>query len=64
MSYPFFDQEINKVPYNTGTYHGMKKVFNVGGGIQYQKAAKWYTEANATHASCIDTVTHHCLLLV
>ena len=36
-SYPFFDQEINKVQYNTGTYYGTKKIFNVGNGIQYQK---------------------------
>lgn len=61
VSYQFFDQEANKVPFNAGTYHGTKKVLNVGGGIQYQKAAMWYTEANAVHASGIDTVTHQLL---
>jgi hypothetical protein len=61
LSYPFFDQETNKVPYNTGTYYGSKKVFDIGGGIQYQKAAMWYTEVNTSHASGIDTVTHQLL---
>jgi hypothetical protein len=61
FSYQFFDQEANKTPYNIGTYHGTKKVFNIGGGIQYQKNAMWYTEANASHASGIDTVRHQLL---
>ncbi|MBC7449884.1 MAG: hypothetical protein H7259_00190 [Cytophagales bacterium] len=43
LSYQFFDQESNKTPYNTGTYLGTKKVFNIGGGFQYQKDAMWYT---------------------
>lgn len=61
LSYQFFDQEANKLPFNAGTYHGTKKVFNIGGGIQYQKAAMWYTQANASHATGIDTVTHQLL---
>ncbi|WP_018344713.1 hypothetical protein [Cytophaga aurantiaca] len=61
LMYQFFDQETNKVPYNTGTYYGTKKILNVGGGIQYQKDAMWYTQANASHASGIDTVTHQLL---
>jgi hypothetical protein len=61
VSYQFFDQETNKVPYNVGTYYGSKKVFDIGGGIQYQKDAMWYTRPNASHASGIDTVTHQLL---
>lgn len=61
VSYQFFDQESNKLPFNAGTYHGSKKVFNIGGGLQYQKDAMWYTRANSAHASGIDTVTHQLL---
>lgn len=62
VSYQFFDQETNKLPFNAGTYHGSKKVFNIGGGLQYQKDAMWYTRANASHASGIDTVTQQLLI--
>jgi len=61
MSYQFYDQESNKIPYNTGTYHGTKKVFNIGGGIQYQKNAMWYTTPDASTPAKIDTVSHQLL---
>ena len=58
LSYQFFDQETNKVPYNAGTYHGSKKVFNIGAGMQYQKDAMWYKEVNTSKPGGIDTITH------
>ena len=58
LSYQFFDQEANKNPYMAGTYHGSKKVFNIGAGMQYQKDAMWYKEANASKPTGIDTITH------
>jgi hypothetical protein len=61
LSYQFYDQESNKIPYNTGTYHGTKKVFNIGGGIQYQKNAMWYTTPDASTPAKIDTVSHQLL---
>lgn len=63
MSYQFFDQEANKNPYMAGTYHGTKKVFNIGGGLQYQKDAMWYKEADASNPGSIDTITHQYLTL-
>ncbi|MCW4469483.1 hypothetical protein OGH69_10940 [Flavobacterium sp. MFBS3-15] len=41
FSYQFRDQESNQTPYATGTYHGKKKVFNIGAGFIYQKDAMW-----------------------
>ncbi len=58
LSYQFLDQEANKNPYMPGTYHGTKKVFNIGGGLQYQKDAMWYKEANALKPGGIDTISH------
>jgi hypothetical protein len=55
LSYQFFDQESNVTPYNTGSYYGNKKVFNIGGGIQYQHNAMWHKEQNTT-TGAIDTV--------
>lgn len=46
FSYQFFDQEANQLAYNTGTYHGSKKIFNIGGGLQYQNNATWNTQDN------------------
>ncbi len=61
LYYQFFDQEANKNPYQIGTYHGAKKVFNIGGGIQYQKKAMWYTTPDAARPAKIDTVSHQLL---
>jgi len=41
LLYQFFDHEQHNTPYMTGAYLGKKKVFNVGGGIIYQKNALW-----------------------
>ncbi|MBS1508269.1 MAG: hypothetical protein JSS79_16640 [Bacteroidetes bacterium] len=37
--YQFLDQESNFGPGNAGSYLGKKRVFNIGGGFYYQKAA-------------------------
>lgn len=55
LSYQFFDQESNLTPYNMSTYLGNKKVFNVGGGIQYQYNAMWHKQYNAATGEA-DTV--------
>jgi hypothetical protein len=44
FSYQFFDQESNQLAYNTGTYHGNKRVFNIGGGFQYQNGGAAHNE--------------------
>ena len=46
--YQFKDQEGNMTPYNTGTYLGKKKVFNIGAGFIYQKGAMWRLNETAT----------------
>lgn len=46
--YQFKDQESNMTPYNTGTYLGKKKVFNIGAGFIYQKDAMWRLNETAT----------------
>ncbi|MBK7127828.1 MAG: hypothetical protein IPM74_14675 [Crocinitomicaceae bacterium] len=43
--YQFFDQEDNTVPYTAGTYHGNKKIFNLGAGFFYQPKAMWHLGA-------------------
>ena len=63
MAYQFLDQEANKNPYMAGTYHGTKKIFNIGGGLQYQKDAMWYKEANASAPGGADTITHQYVTL-
>jgi hypothetical protein len=50
FQYQFKDQESNLTPYNTGTYLGKKKVFNIGAGFIYQKDAMWRL------ASATDTI--------
>jgi hypothetical protein len=37
-----FHQVYNKTPYNTGTYLGKKRVFNIGAGFIQQKNAMWH----------------------
>lgn len=61
VSYQFFDQEDNRVPFATSTYLGTKKVFNVGGGIQYQSQAMWHKEQNTTTGKT-DTVNTDLLI--
>lgn len=56
FAYQFLDPEANLVPYNAGTYLGTKKIFNIGGGIQYQNQAMWHKELN-TATGVIDTVS-------
>ncbi len=47
--YSFFDKEGMSTPYFKGTYHGKKKVFNIGAGFLYQPDAMWRTNvANDT----------------
>lgn len=58
LSYQFLDQEISKNPYMAGTYHGAKKICNIGAGLQYQKDAMWYKQANASIPGGVDTITH------
>ena len=60
VSYQFFDQEDNRTPYNVGSYLGSKRVFNIGGGIQYQNQAMWHKELN-TATGKIDTVSSQLL---
>ena len=39
VKYQFFEHESNKSAYQTGTYGNTKKVFNIGGGFQFQENA-------------------------
>ena len=45
FSYQFLDQESNLTPYNTGSYLGQKRVFNVGAGFISQPGAMAYLNA-------------------
>jgi hypothetical protein len=56
LAVEIFDQESNQIPYSTGTYHGTKKVLNIGVGFQYQKDAMWYsrTGIDTTFADMIN----------
>jgi len=60
LQYEFFDSETNKIPYKTGTYLGTKRIFNIGGGIQYQKNAMCWSQATATPG--VNQVVYHQLL--
>ncbi|GGF65947.1 hypothetical protein [Wenyingzhuangia marina] len=39
VKYQFWEHESNKSSYQTGTYINSKKVWNIGGGFEYQKKA-------------------------
>lgn len=39
VKYQFFELESNKSAYQTGSYGNSKKVFNIGGGFQFQEKA-------------------------
>lgn len=43
LSLQILDEENNQLPYAVGTYHGAKRILNVGTGFQFQKDAMWYT---------------------
>ncbi len=53
FQYQFFDQESNLTPYNTGTYLGTKKVFNIGAGFQYQPDAMWHGNISDTNYTAL-----------
>lgn len=44
FSYQFLDQEANLTPYNTGSYLGQKRVFNIGAGFITQPGAMAYLD--------------------
>lgn len=48
VAYQFLDEELNMVPYATGSYYGKKTVFNIGAGLMYQKDAMWHLNNTAT----------------
>lgn len=60
VQWQFLDHESNLLPYRAGTYLGKKKVFNVGGGIEYQPHAMWYQNQSgdinrtALMLACVD----------
>lgn len=39
--YQFLNQEKNTTPYNTGSYLGKKRIFNIGAGFVFQEDAMW-----------------------
>jgi hypothetical protein len=58
VAFNFFDAEAATVPgYMTGTYLGTKKIFNIGGGIAYQR------DATYSRASVEDSLQFHNLKL-
>lgn len=57
VKYQFFDHESNKSAYQTGTYLQKKKVFNIGGGFQYQPEAMSDGDANLEDTNIYD-ITH------
>ncbi|MBL0316903.1 MAG: hypothetical protein IPP69_14520 [Flavobacteriales bacterium] len=60
LSWQFFDQESNELPYQTGTYLGKKHVLNLGAGAQFQQNAMWYNQMLDSVA--VDTLHHDMLL--
>jgi hypothetical protein len=52
FQWQFLDQEANTTAYNTGTYLGTKRVFNIGAGFQYQPDAMWHLRSgNAVYTA-------------
>ncbi|MCG8321473.1 MAG: hypothetical protein MI921_18360 [Cytophagales bacterium] len=41
LKYEFWERESNKTSYQVGTYHGSKKVLNLGIGFNFQSDALW-----------------------
>ncbi|KAF2519882.1 hypothetical protein E0W68_01240 [Flavobacterium salilacus subsp. salilacus] len=56
FQYQFKDKESNMTPYNAGTYHGKKKVFNIGAGFIYQKDAMWHL--NTVNDTIMSNMVH------
>lgn len=48
FQYQFFDKENNTLCYTTGTYHGKKKIFNIGAGWVQQAKANWILNGTDT----------------
>ncbi|WP_264512591.1 hypothetical protein [Flavobacterium sp. N1719] len=60
VQYQFLDQEGNLTPYNTGTYLGKKRVFNVGAGFVFQKDALWHLSDAADPNSIVrENMAHY-----
>jgi hypothetical protein len=57
LSYQFFEKENNTLAYTAGTYHGKKKIFNLGAGWIEQKNALWHKSAIG------DTINDNMVLL-
>lgn len=53
LSYQFWDQESNVLPYTVGTYLGSKRVFNIGAGFHHNKKAMWKLDREKTGADTI-----------
>ena len=60
LNYQFFDQEDNTLAYTSGTYHGNKKILNIGAGWIEQKGALWHTQ---TTNGKLDTINDNMNLL-
>jgi len=60
LNYQFFDQEDNTLAYTAGTYHGKKKIVNIGAGWIEQKGALWHTQ---TTNGKLDTINDNMILL-
>lgn len=56
FKYEFWEAESNKTSYLVGTYHGSKKVLNVGTGFNFQNDALWSSDQG-------DTVFHDMALV-
>ncbi|MBD0825013.1 porin [Aestuariibaculum marinum] len=54
VKYQFFEHESNKSAYQTGTYLQKKKVFNIGGGFQFQPEAMSDGDANLEDTNIYD----------
>ncbi|MEN9335484.1 MAG: hypothetical protein RLZZ500_471 [Bacteroidota bacterium] len=62
LQYQFLDQESNLTPYNTGTYLGKKKVFNIGAGFVFQKDAMWHlTDAANPNSIQRESMAHYAI---
>jgi hypothetical protein len=56
-AYEFLDSESNFLPFHAGTYFGEKRVFNLGGGVNYTPGASRSIDAAASDLPAGDTVT-------
>lgn len=63
LNYQFFDQEDNTLGYMVGTYHGKKKILNIGAGWIQQNGALWRLRNTDTIVSAGDTIKENMVLL-